>query len=141
MKQYKHKSMGSFLSNKIDIEFWHSRASKTAMHRSKGTVLTWGNICELEGFACEIDDGNETGGLNFEQYEIVSIERFTKKNIYIDRIKGVENLAVALQNNNETISESSKSFKLLLPCDEPDVGKITVLDEYKQELAIFYLNY
>lgn len=141
MKQYKHKNMGNFLSNKTEIEFWHSRTSKTAMHRSKGTILMCGNVCEIEGFACEIDDGNESGGLNFEQYEVVSIERFTKKNIYIDRIKGVENLAVALQNNKETISEFSKSFKLLLPCDQPDVGKITVLDEYKQELAIFYLNY
>ncbi len=132
--------MGNFLSNQQQIEFWHSRTSKTAMHRSVGTVVNYGNVCELEGFACELDDGG-TGGLNFEMWEVTSIERFTKKNIFIDRIKGVENLAVALQNNTDGINQNSKSFKLSLPCNEVDVGKITVLDEYKQELAIFYLNF
>lgn len=108
------------------------------MHRSTGTVIVYNNVCEYEGFASE--DGNETGGLNFDRYEVVSVERFTKRNIFIDRVKGTENLAMALRMNEGGINPYTKVFKLSLPNDQPDVGKIVVLDEYKQELALFYIN-
>lgn len=133
--------MGNFFPTTKDIEFWHSRTSKTAMHRSTGTLIMYNNVCEFEGFACEIDEGNDTGGLNFEQYEVVSVERFTKRNIFIDRVKGTENIGVCLRMNDEGIINSyTKVFKLSLPNDQPDVGKVAVLDEYKQEIAIFYIN-
>jgi len=71
----------------------------------------------------------------------MSIERFTKRNIFIDRVKGTENIGLCLRMNEEGINQYTKVFKLSLPNDQEDVGKITILDEYKQELAIFYINH
>jgi hypothetical protein len=135
------RPMGNIFPTTKDLEFWHSRASKTSMHRSTGTVVAYNNVCEYEGFACEIGEGNETGGLNFDRYEAVSIERFTKRNIFIDRVKGTEKIGLCLRSNEEGINSYTKKFKLSLPNDQEDVGKIAVLDEYKQELAIFYINH
>ena len=135
------RPMGNIFPSKQDIEFWHSRTTKTSMHRSTGTVVVYNNVCEFEGFACEIDEGNETGGLNYDMYEVMSIERFTKRNIFIDRVRGTENIGLCLRMNEEGINSYTKSFKLSLPNDQEDVGKIAVLDEYKQELAIFYINH
>lgn len=137
-RRFDKNKMGNLFPTTKEVQFWHSRTTKTSMHRSTGTVIVYNNVCEYEGFASE--DGNETGGLNFDRYEVVSVERFTKRNIFIDRVKGTENLAMALRMNEGGINPYTKVFKLSLPNDQPDVGKIVVLDEYKQELALFYIN-
>ena len=70
----------------------------------------------------------------------MSIERYTRKNIFIDRVKGPAEITATLADNKESIGPNTKEIKLILPNDQPDVGKLTLFDEYKNELAIFYIE-
>lgn len=133
--------MGNLFGITKEIEFWHRReAMPERMHRSKGKVTAYNNMVEYYGEACSFEEGNDSSALNFEQYEIVSVERYTRKNIFIDRIKGPAEITAALSDNKESIGPNTKEIKLILPNDQPDVGKVTLFDEYKNELAIFYIE-
>lgn len=133
--------MGNIFGVTKEIEFWHRREGMPErLHRSKGKVTTYGNIVEYYGEACSFEEGNRSSTLNFEQYEIVSIERYTRKNIFIDRVKGPAEITATLSENKESIGPNTKNIKLILPNDQPDVGKLTLFDEYKNELAIFYIE-
>ena len=132
--------MGLFPSTK-QCEFWHIRSGmKEKMHKSTGNATIYNDIIEYEGYAAEEENGNETNGLNFEAFEVCTIERHTKRNIFIDQIKGVKNLQTALMNNETPISIYSNSIKITLPNDELDCAKVSILDEYKQLLAVFYIK-
>ena len=133
--------MGNIFGSTKEIEFWHRRESMPEqMHRSTGKATTFNNMVEYYGEACSFEEGNSSSGLNFEQYEIVSVERFTRRNIFIDRLKGTAEITSALSDNKNSIGAATKEIKITLPNDQPDVGKVTLLDEYKNELAIFYIN-
>ena len=112
---------------------------KEKMHKSTGTATIYNDVIELKGYAAEEEDGNETNGLNFEAYEVCTIERHTHRNIYIDKIKGVQNLQTVLMNNETPISIYSNSIKITLP-NEKDCARVSILDEYKQLLAVFYIK-
>jgi len=130
--------MGNLFPTTKNIEFWHRRELQPEnMHRSTGKATAYDNVIEYCGEACGFEDGNDSASLNFEQYQIVSIERFTRKNIFVDKIKGTPEISAALAENN---SDIQKIIKVTLPNDQPDVGKITLLDEYKNELAVFYVE-
>lgn len=133
--------MGNLFPTTKEVEFWHRREGMVEkMHRSYGTATTYDNVVEYEGNACTFEEGNDSGGLNFEHYEIVSIERFTRRNIFIDRIKGVAEITAALTNNEGGIRTDTKVLKVTLPNSEPDVGKVTIFDEYKNDVAVFYMK-
>lgn len=132
--------MGNLFPTTKDVEFWHRREKMPEkMHRSTGKVTAYDNIVEYCGEACSFDEGNDSAGLNFEQYEIVSIERYTRRNIFIDRVKGTAEITAALVENNG-IGPNTKVVKITLPNDQPDTGKVTLFDEYKNELAVFYIE-
>jgi len=132
--------MGNFFPTTKEVEFWHRREGMPEkMHKSTGKATAYDNIVEYYGEACSFEEGNDSAGLNFEQYEIVSIERYTRRNIFIDRIKGTAEITAALVENNG-IGLATRGIKVTLPNDQPDVGKCLICDQYKQELAIFYIN-
>ena len=133
--------MGNILPSRKTVEFWHLRlGSKESLHRSVGTVTAYTDIIEYEGEALPIDDGNPSGGLNFEQWEICRIERFTKRNVFIDRLKERFLLDSALSHNESQINVHSKSIKITLPNDQPDCAKVIISDEYLNTIAVFYIN-
>lgn len=132
--------MGNFLPQTTLLEFWHRREGlPDKMHRSKGTMMTYDNMVEFCGEACDFEEGNQSSGLNFAQFEIVNIERFTRRNIFIDRTKGTAEVTAALVDNKDGIRPGSKNIKVTLPNNQKDVGKVVLLDEYKNELAVFYI--
>ena len=132
--------MGNFLPRTSPLEFWHRREGMPdRLHRSKGTMMTYDNMVEYCGEACDFEEGNESSGLNFEQFEVVAIERYTRRNIFIDRTKGTAEVTAALVDNKDGIRPGSKIIKVTLPNNEKDVGKVVLLGEYKNELAVFYV--
>ena len=132
--------MGNIFPSTKPVQFYHRREGlPDRMHRSKGTMMTYDNMVEYCGQACAFDEGNESSGLNFEQYEIVTIERYTRKNIFIDRTHGTADVTAALIDNKNGVRPGSKEIKITLPNDQQDVGKVTLLDEYKNDLAVFYI--
>ena len=133
--------MGNIFPSTKKCAFFHRREQlPDRMHRSEGTMMTYDNLVEYCGSACSFEDGNESGGLNFEQYEIVFIERYTRKNIFIDRIQGTAEITAALAENGSGVRPGSKSIKITLQNDQTDVGKVLLLDESKNDLAIFYID-
>lgn len=132
--------MGNIFPTTKPVHFFHRREGlPDRMHRSKGTIMTYDNMVEYTGEACSFEDGNESSALNFERFEIVTIERFTKRNIFVDRTKGTAEITASLINNDDGSGAGSKTIKVTLPNNQADVGKVTLLDEYKNELAIFYI--
>ena len=133
--------MGNFFPTTKDLEFWHRREQMPEkMHKSTGKATAYDNIVEYYGEACSFEEGNDSGGLNFEPYEIVSIERYTRRNIFIDRIKGTAEITAALVENSDGIKLATRGIRVTLPNDQSDVGKCTLFDEYKNELAVFYIE-
>ena len=133
--------MGNIFTQKKTVQYWHLRqGSKESLHRSVGTVTTYNDIIEYEGEAVSVEDGNLSGGQNFEQWEICYIERYTKRNIFIDRVKERFLLDAALSQNESSINIHTKSLKITLNNDQPDCAKVIVMDEYKSTLAVFYIN-
>ena len=133
--------MGNIFPTRKKAEFWHVRSNATdSLHKSIGTVTAYNDVIEYEGHALSIDDGNESGGLNFEGYEICYIERFTARNIYIDRVKERFLLDTALSHNESPINVHSKKITVTLANNQKDCAKVVLLDQYKQTLAVFYIN-
>ena len=133
--------MGNILPSRKTVEYWHLRANtKESLHRSVGTVTTYNDIIEYEGEALSIEDGNLSGGQNFEQWEICYIERYTKRNIFIDRVKERFLLDAALSQNENPINVHSKKITVTLPNNQKDTAKVLIMDEYKNTLAVFYIN-
>jgi hypothetical protein len=133
--------MGNIFPTRKKAEFWHTRSNATdSLHKSVGTVTAYNDVIEYEGEALSIEDGNLSGGLNLEQWQICYIERYTKKNIFIDRIKERFLLDTALSQNKSSININTKSLNITLTNDQPDCAKVIVMDEYKSTLAVFYIN-
>jgi len=133
--------MGNIFPTRKKAEFWHSRSNATdSLHKSVGTVTAYNDLIEYEGEALSIEDGNQSGGLNFEQWQICYIERYTARNIWIDRLKERFLLDAALSQNESSINIHTKSLKITLNNDQPDCAKVVVMDEYKSTLAVFYIN-
>ena len=132
-------TMGNLIPTEKKLEFWHAREGELEkLHRSTATALVYTSSCEIEGTAANEDNGNFSRGVNFERYQINSVERFTHRNIFIDRFKG-EELGMALVQNETPFNNYTKTFRLTLP-PEKDVGKISVLDDCKNTLAVFYFK-
>ena len=133
--------MGNIFPTKKTVEYWHLReGSKESLHRSTGTVTAFTDVIEYVGDALTIDDGNSSGGQNFDQWEICYIERYTARNIFIDRVKERFLLDSALSQNESPINVHSKTLSITLPNNQKDCAKVVVLDQYKNTLAVFYIN-
>lgn len=132
--------MGNIFPTRKKAEFWHTRSNATdSLHKSIGTVTAYNDVIEYEGEALPVDEGG-SGGLNFEQWQICYIERYTARNIWIDRLKERFLLDAALSQNESSINIHTKSLKITLNNDQPDCAKVVVMDEYKSTLAVFYIN-